>query len=324
MLLVTGGTGFIGSQLLECAPKPLRVLVRRKNAELPAGVEAAFGDLVTGEGVAEALRGVDTVIHLAGVTKALRPADYYGGNARATETLARAAAGAPSGPVNRFVHVSSLAAVGPSLDGAPLAEEAAPHPPSHYGKSKLEAERIVRALLPQSVIVRPPVVYGPRDTGVFQILKSIAGGWFLDISGGDAQGARWFSAIYVEDLVEGLLAAAAHPAAQGRDYFMAHPQPVSWRGLAETAAGIMGVRVRRVAVPGAVAYAVGACADLGARATGRPGIVSRDKVTEARYACWTCDPRRAAAELGFRARTPLETGIARTLAWYKEAGWLKY
>ena len=74
--------------------------------------------------------------------------------------------------------------------------------------------------MPDAVIVRPPVVYGPRDTDVFQLLKSISKGLVLEIAGGE----RWFSAIYVEDLVEGLLAAARAPGAAGRAYFLAHSE----------------------------------------------------------------------------------------------------
>ncbi len=142
MILVTGGTGFIGSPLVEalCAQaEPVRCLVRRDRF-LPTEAERAYGDLISGAGLSEALRGADTVIHLAGVTKALTSGEFYAGNARATENLARAVAGRGV----RFVHVSSLAAIGPSADGTPLSEDAEPHPLTHYGKSKLDAERVVR------------------------------------------------------------------------------------------------------------------------------------------------------------------------------------
>lgn len=316
MLLITGGTGFIGSHLLERVEGPVRCIVRRQSAQLPANAEPAMADLATGEGLDAVLRGVDTVIHLAGLTKALRPEEYYTGNARASENLARAAAGRGI----RFVHVSSLAAAGPSLGGAAVAEDDAPHPVSDYGKSKLAGEEAVRALLPDAVIVRPPVVYGPRDTGVYQILKSVAGGAWLEIAGGD----RWFSSIYVEDLVEGLLAAAQAPQAAGRTYFLAHPKPCTWGDLAAVAARIMQIRPMHLRVPVPAAYAIGYCAEMWARVSRRPGIISRDKITEARCTRWTCDAGRAAGELGFEARTPLEAGLAKTLAWYKEAGWLKY
>ena len=319
MILVTGGTGFIGSHLLErlsALGEPARCLLRRKVVprRLPAGIEAAYGDLTSGEGVAEAVSGAHTVIHLAGVTKALAARDYYAGNVRATETLAHALAGRAV----RLVHVSTLAAIGPSRDGTPVDEDAQPRPLTHYGKSKLEAERTVRALAPDAVIVRPAVVYGPRDTDVFQLLRSISKGWVLEIAGGE----RWFSAIYVGDLVEGLLAASR--GAPGRAYFLAHSQPVSWSELAAAAARIMSRRPRVVRVPARVAYAVGFCAEVWSHVTRRPGIISREKVAEARCRWWTCDTRRAAAELGFEARTPLAAGLAQTLAWYKEAAWLKY
>ena len=319
MILVTGGTGFIGSHLLDklsALGQPARCLLRRKPRPrpLPAGIEAACGDLTSGEGVEEAVRGADTVIHLAGVTKALAARDYYTGNVRATETLLRALAGRAI----RLVHVSTLAAIGPSRDGTPVDEDAQPRPLTDYGKSKLEAERTVRALAPGAVIVRPPVVYGPRDTDVLQVLRSISKGWMLEIAGGE----RWFSAIYVADLVEGLLAATR--GTPGRAYFLAHPEPVSWSALGAAAAHIMARRPRVLRVPPSVAYAVGLGAEAWSHLTRQPGIISREKVAEARCRWWTCDTRRAAAELGFQARTPLATGLAETLAWYKEAAWLKY
>ena len=328
MILVTGGTGFIGTHLLErlaAKGEAVRALVRPNGAAhrfpraLPPCVETVYGDLARGTGLAEALQGVDSVIHLAGAGKALRSEDFYTANVRATEQLAHAMAGRGM----RLVHVSSLAAIGPA-SGAPLAEDADAHPLTHYGKSKLEAERVVRELAPDAVIVRPPVVYGPRDTDVFQLLKSISRGLVLEIAGGE----RWFSAIYVKDLVEGLLAAAATPCAAGRTYFLTHAIALSWRQLGDSAARIMGRTARRaprvVTVPLSLATAVGACAEIVARLTRKPGIISREKIAEARCAAWTCDGGLAARELGFVAPTSLDEGLAATLAWYKEAGWLTY
>ena len=321
MILVTGGTGFIGTHLLErlaATDAAVRALVRRQKSPrtLPAGVETVYGDLATGEGLAAAIEGVDTVIHLAGVTKALHTDDYYSGNVRATEQLAHVAAGRGL----RLVHVSSLAAIGPANGGRPVREDAEPHPLTHYGKSKLDAERVVRDLMPEAVIVRPPVVYGPRDTDVFQLLKSISRGLVLEIAGGE----RWFSAIYVKDLVKGLLAAACSPRAAGRTYFLAHAKPVSWTQLGAAAASIMSRTPRVVRVPFALANAVGAGGEVWSRITGKPGIISREKIAEACCMAWTCDTQRAAEELGFVAPTSLEAGLNESLAWYKEAGWLAY
>ncbi|MGB9606740.1 MAG: NAD-dependent epimerase/dehydratase family protein, partial [Bryobacteraceae bacterium] len=217
-VLVTGATGFIGSHLaqrLVGLGARVRCLVRRtsRTGVLPAGIELAQGELATGEGLAEAVRGAQLVFHLAGVTKAVSPADYERGNVLATRNLV----GALESCEARLVQVSSLAAVGPSSDGSPLPEDCEPRPVSLYGRSKLEAERAVlcSGLAARAVIVRPPVVFGPRDTDVYQLLRMAARGW-LPVTGGPE--AR-FSVIYVEDLVEGLLAAACHESAAGRTYF---------------------------------------------------------------------------------------------------------
>ncbi len=319
MILITGGTGFIGSHLVEALcnrREPVRCLIRN-GRKLPSGALACHGDLVSGASIEAALEDVDTVIHLAGVTKALSRDEYYAGNARATENLVKAILQARR--EIRLVHVSSLAAIGPGLNGAPVTEDTEPHPVSYYGKSKLEGEKIVHALLPQAVIVRPPVVYGPRDTDVLQLLKSVNQGFAVEIAGPE----RWAQVIYVKDLVEGMLAAARSPQACGRAYFLAHPLAVSWAELRSTAARIIGKQPRVLKIPSSLAFAVAACAELWSKLTRKPGIISRDKIREALCPAWTCDTGRAAAELGFHAQTNLETGLAATLAWYKEAGWLK-
>lgn len=326
MTLVTGGTGFIGSHLVErllARGVRVRALVRRTGFFFDkTTVDVVRGDLITGDGLAEVLRDVDTVIHLAGVTRALSTADYYEGNVRATENLARAIADktAREGRPIRMVHVSSLAAIGPSQDGRPVTEDAEPHPVAHYGKSKLEGEGVVRAILPDAVILRPPAVYGPRDTDVFQILKSINRGIVIQIAGEE----RWFSAIYVSDLVDGIVAAARDPLAVGRTYFLAHPDMSSWSELIGIAARIMGRTTRIMRVPASAAYAAGYCAELWSRITRKPGIVSRDKVAELQCRYWVCDTRRAKREIGFEAPTNMREGLANTLAWYREAGWLKW
>jgi len=305
MILVTGGTGFIGGHLLErLTESGLRWRqVKREHFADPRAMKIA-------------LEGVDTIIHLAGATKALSARGYFIVNVGLTTTLVEAIRGRPV----RMVHVSSLAAAGPGTVGSPIEEISASQPVSHYGKSKLKAEQVVREAIPDAVIVRPPVVYGPRETGVFKILKSISKGFALEIGGGD----RWFSHIYVRDLVEGLIAAARSPQAAGRTYYMAHPKPATWSELAVTAGRIMNRRARVLRVPMAAARGVGFAADCVSLITRRAATISRDKVAEARCNWWVCDTRRAKAELGFEAPASLEQGLAVTLAWYKEMGWIRY
>ena len=327
MILVTGGTGFIGSHLVDrlvALGRPVRCLVRRPSAAgtLPSVIELAHGDLETGAGLTEALRGVHTVIHLAGVTKARTVAGYDRGNATATENLLRAAA--HLNEIGRFVHVSSLAAAGPSPADRPLAETDEPRPVSHYGRSKLAGEQAVRRspLAERAVIVRPPVVYGPRDRDVYQVIRAVARGWMAQIG----PTPRRFSHIYVGDLVDGLIVSADHigSSAGGQVFYLANAAPVSWDEFGKVAARLMGRDVRTVAIPQNVAYVLGLCAEWWSNLSGKAGILSRDKVREACCSGWVCDSGHARRELGFSASTSLEEGLRRTLDWYKEAGWLKF
>jgi nucleoside-diphosphate-sugar epimerase len=326
-VLVTGATGFIGSHLVErllaegarvrCLLRPLSP--RGGSLRHLPGPEAkpVLGDLLSGEGLEAALDGADLVFHLAGVTKALHSGDYYLGNVTATERLLQ---GMSSGRA-RLIHVSSLAAMGPSPDGIPLNEDAEPHPLTHYGKSKFEGEQALRrsGVFERATIIRPPVVYGPRDVDVFQVFKAAASGAQVRIGRPES----YFSFIYVADLVDGLILAAQHHAA-GRTYFLANPNPASWTEFGATAALTMVKKIRTVILPVWAAYLAGSFADLLSRLTGRPGILSRDKILDARQRYWTCDPGRAAAELGFHAQTSLREGVAATLEWYREAHWLNY
>jgi nucleoside-diphosphate-sugar epimerase len=324
--LLTGGTGFVGShvaELLGAAGLRVRCLVRRSSSlrYLPAGVETVVGDLASGAGLAEAVEGVNVVYHVAGVTKASSEAAYFDGNARGTRNLLAACERAPVPPA-RFVHVSSLAAAGPNPDAIPLGEDAPAHPLTWYGRSKLAGETAVRAsaLASRAVILRPPVVYGPRDTDVFEIFRTIARGFMLLIGRGES----WFSYIHVDDLAQAIVSAGNHDEAAGGTFFIANPEPVTWTEFARVASRVTGRPVRFIRLPASAAYAAGWCAEIGSWLRGRPGILSRQKVLEAQCRHWTCDASRARSGLGFTASLSLREGIAGTLAWYKEAGWLAF
>lgn len=326
-ILVTGATGFVGSHLAERlieAGAEVRCIVRRSSSlrYLPgSGVDLYYGDLSSGAGLEEAVEGVRTVFHVAGVTKAISPGEYYRGNLGATENLLHACEERGAAGL-RFVHVSSLAAIGPSPEGDPLDEDADPHPVTDYGKSKLAAERAVRSsrLASNAVIVRPPVVYGPRDTDVFEVFRSVSRGLMVRIGRAESL----FSFVYVKDLAEALAAAAESPCAGGRTYFAANPDPVTWTHFGAMAAGIMGRRVRDIALSPDAALAAGWLAEVISKLRKKPGIISRDKVREAQCRYWVCGTARARRDLGFSPTRSLRDGMVETLAWYKNAGWLKF
>ncbi|MCU0963438.1 MAG: NAD-dependent epimerase/dehydratase family protein, partial [Pirellulaceae bacterium] len=175
-VLVTGANGFVGRALCErlwSSGIPLREAVRDRGAFLKAGPAASgevvsVGDLSGRTDWVAALDGITHLVHLAGWAHDLRssPAEAQSFartvNVEGTERLARQSVAAG---VRRFVFMSSVKAVAERSGVLPLSETAAPAPQDAYGASKLEAERVLcelaRAGGMETVIVRPPLVYGP-------------------------------------------------------------------------------------------------------------------------------------------------------------------
>jgi nucleoside-diphosphate-sugar epimerase len=330
-VLVTGASGFIGGALvprLRARGDAVRVLVRRTSARAgleALGVDVVFGDLATGEGLDAAVDGADAVIHLAGLTRARDEEAFHRGNEGGTRNLLRAMARRRSPP--RLVHCSSLAAAGPSTAHRPRDESQEPRPLSAYGRSKLAAEAAVREFAGRipSLVVRPPIVYGPGDRVNLPPLLTMAR---LGIFVKPGRALRRFSFIHVEDLCAALEAALE----RGRTvepgqlssgiYFVADPDVHTWDGFCSAVSRALGRgRATILPVPEFATGLVGAAVETVGRMLGHQPIINRDKVREMLAEAWTCSPQRAEAELGFAPRwTPLEAGLANTLDWYRRIG----
>jgi dihydroflavonol-4-reductase len=323
--LVTGGQGFVGSHL--CArlvAQGHRVLVlARPSSQLGnlAGVhvDVVRADVTEPDTLHSAVAGCDVIFHVAGALKGLREQDLDRVNAEGTRNLVAAAAGAQPRP-SRFVYVSSVAAAGPSPGGkTPRTEAMPPQPLTWYGHSKLAGENAVRAAAGLDwTIVRPPIVFGPRERDVLGYFRIARRGVLPVVGFSD----RHYSLIYVEDLVDGLVRAAAAPAAAGQVYFLAGSEVVSWVELGQLIAAALGVAGRPLRLPEFIAAAAGRIADVYALARGKPEIFSSQKVIEMLAPAWVCSAEKAAHDFGWRASTPLPDALATTARWYREHGWL--
>jgi len=324
-VLVTGGTGFVGSHLVErllrngyavtCLVRDLRQLRWLEGME----VRLAEGDCTRPESLAAAVQGVSLVFHCAGLTKALRARDYYLVNHLGTKNLLEACARYNPG-IEKFILVSSQAAAGPSLDGRPVDEGTTAHPVSDYGRSKLLAEDEVlgyKNLFPV-VIVRPPSVYGPRDTDVYELFRWASRGLTLEMTGGD----RYLNLCYVEDLTAALLLAAERTTESGSVYFVAENRAYSWSEFRDVLLSTGGVKARTMKLPYGAAYLIGLAAEIGSLFTKRPALANRQKVREAAQRYWLCDLGKIEKDLRFRAEFPLQKGLLMTWKWYRTNSWL--
>jgi nucleoside-diphosphate-sugar epimerase len=324
-VLVTGATGFIGSHLAERLVekgRQVRCLVRRTSnlryLQKP-GIELVYGGLDSATDWNDALSGVDTIYHVAGLTFARRRHDYYRVNHHGTEAIL-AAALKRRDQIKKFVHISSLAAVGPGRNGEPVTEETAPAPITDYGRSKLLAEEAiwtVSDVLPVTV-VRPPAVYGPRDYALYELFKQFARGLSPQIGRYDKK----ISLVHVSDLVEGTLLAGENDASNGRAYFISSDEVYSWSAVSSLLESVIGRRARKIAIPRVFAYGVAMIAEAGAAVARKPPVINRDKVTDLSQPCWACSVDRARRELGYRQQVVLEEGLRETIDWYRSEKWL--
>jgi nucleoside-diphosphate-sugar epimerase len=263
------------------------------------------------------VRGAGTVLHLAGVLRAGREADFDRGNRVGTANLVGAVR--RMAPGARFVHVSSLAAMGPSPDPKGIAPGDPPAPISAYGRSKLAGEAEIAKLgdAGRWCILRPPAVYGPRDTDVLEFFKMAARG-LAAVPAGE----RWLTTAYVADVVRAVIAAAANCEAGGL-YHLGEPSPQRIERMLATLAEAGGYRLTIVPVPAPVMIGAGALGSGLQRLGWRRLPLTLDKARELLARHWTADSASSLAALGVGEGTRFVDGASATWQWYRMKRWVR-
>lgn len=323
---MTGATGFIGSHLAEALLRrgyEVRCLIRSTPKWLEGlPVTPVYGEIEDREALRRALRGVDLVFHVGGVTRATDWATFQ--HANVDQPLLLLDLIADENPdVRRVVITSSLAAVG-ACPGGVADEESPLHPVSDYGRSKALMEEAINRRIASGTslpitIIRPPSVYGPREADIYTFFQTAARG-VVPVVGSGHEPA--LTLVHVRDLVRGMIEAAGSERAVGRTYFLGTPEPVSWNEVKAATVRALGRRALTVPVPEWLVQPVGAAAEFFGKATGSYPPLNREKAREIRYACKICSSSRAEQDFGYRADTPLDAGIAETIEWYRAEGWL--
>jgi len=324
-VLVTGGTGFVGSHLVELLlEKGYRVtcLVRDTSSlRWLSGldVELVKGDCAEPATLADAVRKVSVVFHLAGLTKARWSREYYQVNHLGTKNVLEACT-RHNPAIQKFILVSSLAAAGPSPDGAPRTEADTPMPVSDYGRSKLLAEEEALRYKDRFpvLILRPSAVYGPRDSDMFELFRWAKKGITLELGGGE----RFISPCYVGDLATAMLLGAEKQTLSGSIYFVAEDRSYSWSEFRHALLSTGGVTARNIKLPYALAYAIGLFSEIGGLFMSRPAITNRQKIREASQKYWVCSLEKIKKDIAFSSEYSLNRGLELTWKWYREKGWL--
>ncbi len=331
LAFLTGATGFVGSHVAEALVSKgytVRCLARKTSDTKwlqpllqQKSIELVEGSLAHEHSLRSAVRDVDLVVHVAGVTAARTREEFFQGNQIGTRNLLHATLQVnPS--VKRFLHVSSQTAVGPAPSLQEPATSTTPcRPITRYGESKKAAEEEVFALQHQLpvTIVRPPAVYGQRDTAVFDYFKAVHGG-LAPLIGFDT---KYVSLVHVEDLARGIVMAAESQNTISKSYFVSSDEFYTWPEITAITKRILNKKfVLQLRLPHSVVMGIAGISGFFGRFASKPPVLDFEKGKDIIQRYWICSTKEAHEDFGYSQQITLEEGISKTIHWYREQGWL--
>lgn len=323
-ILLTGGTGFLGSHIAEQlsqAGRPVRALVRSTSdvsfLSTLSKVELVEGDVGDPASLERATLGADAVIHAAGLVKARRKEDFLRTNRGGTEALLNACLATG---VKRLVFVSSLTAGGPSKDGRPVGPNDPQTPVTYYGASKRAAEELLLAHRDQLhvTILRPSAIYGPRDREILVFFQALKSG-VLPLTSAPK---NRISMVSGADCAACCISALDADVPSGCLFCIDDGEVHTMLELIEEAERALGKRAWvRLPLPPAVTLMAAAATEAYGAITNKAVIFTRNKCNEL-FNEWVSDSSDTRAKLGWTSRISFADGIKETADWYKQAGWL--
>jgi dihydroflavonol-4-reductase len=345
--LVTGGHSFVGSALIEeldtLGFDVLALLDQDSGHQNLKGLkfQSLDGSRMDFSLLCRAVQDVSYVFHLEEPGREKTLHSFHELNHQATERLARAIVMSHS-KVTRFVYLSSLAAAGPASSLKPKVESEVAVPVSAYGQSKLAAEKNLlryRDIFPVS-IVRPSVVYGPRDRTLLWLSQVLARNFMPVFAGSTQGGHKYFSAIHVRDLCRGLVQVAVSPldkVPSGEIFYLSGDGVHTYQEFTRLIADCLDCDPLKVRIPKLALQTVTSCLsalNLVAKKNRSFGLkilgnwshwgtsVKLDKMNEILFDYWICSNQKAKKMFGFSPEFDLASGVAHAIDWYKKQGWI--
>jgi nucleoside-diphosphate-sugar epimerase len=324
-VLVTGASGFLGSHVAELFASEghdVRVLLRGTSSRrfLAFPHEEVTGDVMDAGSLPPAVRGVDVVVHAAGLIAARNEREFASVNEHGTTNLYRAIE-AHNPDVKRIIYISSIAAHGASKSGRPRPADSPPRPVTAYGRTKLAGELLARrsSLGKRTVTSRPPAIYGPRDAALLPFFQLSRYGVIPVLAGGRNR----VSMVYVSDVARAVcMAATAEADIGGEVYCPEDGQVHTWLDMIAAIERATGRRMLKLPTP-RIFYDAAALLSEGVGALrGRPAVFTRDKVREMAQDAWVCSSESLRRGLGWAPEVGIEEGARLIYEWYKQSGWL--
>ena len=320
--LVTGGTGFIGSHLVDeliARGRKVRSLAKlESNVQHleKLGVEIFRGDLTNLDSLRGIEKDVESVFHLAAIARpmAIKDEEYFKVNTQGTRNLLEVF---KNHSLGKFVYLSSVSAVGPSRDGQPVNEKTVPGPIDAYGQSKLESEKIALDFVEENempiVILRPPMVFGPRDFEMLKLFKMVKTGFF-PIRG---RHNGHFEFCYVGNLIQACFL-SEEKGETGEIYHVSNERNYTLREILDTISRAEKVKLMPFYLPNFLMTLTGLIVELLGKISGFHPPFSRDTVKWMSTDFWVSDISKIKKDLGYQPKYSLEEGVKETVQWYQK------
>ncbi|MCL2485674.1 MAG: NAD-dependent epimerase/dehydratase family protein [Endomicrobia bacterium] len=317
-VLLTGANGFVGSHIAEAlvAANYQVTCIVRKTSDLKwlkgLSVSYIYGDLNDQNFLESAVKDIDSVIHCAGVVRAMNKEGYFKSNVENTGKLCKAVL--KSNPaLKKFIFISSQAAMGPSDSGNVRKVSDKENPVSDYGLSKLEAEKELKNLLNGKfpfTILRPAAVYGPRDKDIF-IFFNLVHKHLRPVT----IEKRQLQLVYVKDVAEAAVLSLENSKTDNNTYYLADETPYTWSDVSRIIANTMGRKTIPLLLPDFVFKLAGVIAQSVSYLAKKPAVLNKQKIAEMLQERWTADNSLAKKDLPIEF-AKLEIASKITYNWY--------
>ncbi|MDR1195631.1 MAG: NAD-dependent epimerase/dehydratase family protein [Endomicrobium sp.] len=317
-VLVTGANGFVGSHIVEMmlSKKYQVTCIVRKNSDLSwishLPVFFKYGDLSDIKFLEICVKDIDVIVHCAGSVRAFNREDYFKINVEYTKNLCNAVLKInPS--LQKFIFISSQAAMGPSSSENPKKLDEEETPVSDYGLSKIVAEEEIRELFSGRVsytILRPASVYGPRDKDIF-IFFNLVNKHLRPFT----VEKRILQLVYVKDIAQAVAACIDNKNSDNKTYYLAEETPYTWSEVGQAISKAVGRTAMPIPVPDFVFKFAGMAAQSFSYITKKPAVLNKQKIKEMLQEYWIADNLPARADLGIEF-TKLEIASKITYNWY--------
>lgn len=332
-ILITGASGFIGSTIvakaLEHGYETWAGVRFSSSREMLQDNRIHFIDLNYADKsiLMEQLQTLtkengkfDAIVHVAGITKAIRKSDFDKINFHYTRNFVEAIVEADIVPKS-FVFMSTLSAigVGDEVNYMPLEWNKTPNPNTAYGKSKLLAENFLKSIpnFPY-VILRPTGVYGPNDKDYLILIKAVKKG--INVGAGFKK--QLLSFIFVSDLVDVVFSCIEKDIVQ-KEYYVSDGCGYTddeFNKIVQQA--LQKKRVLRLKIPLSIVKVAAYVSEKVGELMGKPLTFNTDKYTIMKQRNWLCDVSPLQRDIEFKPNYYLKEGVEKTIAWYKDKGWL--